>query len=80
MAVFKPFKALRPVPDKAADIASLPYDVMDSDEARIEVKKHPLSYIHVEKPEVDLPWGPISTTRKSTPRPKKTWTTTSGKA
>lgn len=57
MAVFKPFKALRPVPDKAADIASLPYDVMDSDEARIEVKKHPLSYIHVEKPEVDLPLG-----------------------
>jgi uncharacterized protein (DUF1015 family) len=57
MAVFKPFRALRPVPEKAADIASLPYDVMDSDEARIEVQKHPLSYIHVEKPEVDLPLG-----------------------
>ncbi len=57
MAVFKPFRALRPVPKYAADIASLPYDVMDSDEARIEVKKHPLSYIHVEKPEVDLPVG-----------------------
>jgi uncharacterized protein (DUF1015 family) len=57
MAVFKPFRALRPVPDKAAAIASLPYDVMDSDEARIEVAKHPLSYIHVEKPEVDLPLG-----------------------
>jgi uncharacterized protein (DUF1015 family) len=57
MAVFIPFKALRPVPDKAAAIASLPYDVMDSDEARLEVQKHPLSYIHVEKPEVDLPLG-----------------------
>ncbi len=57
MAVFKPFRALRPVPAHAADIASLPYDVMDSDEARLEVKKHPLSYIHVEKPEVDLPAG-----------------------
>ncbi len=57
MATFKPFKALRPIPDKAAEIASLPYDVMDSDEARIEVQKHPLSYIHVEKPEVDLPPG-----------------------
>lgn len=57
MATFKPFKALRPVPDKAAEIASPPYDVLDSDEARIEVQKHPLSYIHVEKPEVDLPLG-----------------------
>ncbi|MDZ4121069.1 MAG: DUF1015 family protein, partial [Candidatus Cloacimonadaceae bacterium] len=57
MAVFKPFKAVRPVPEKAAEIASLPYDVMDSDEARIEVQKHPLSFIHVEKPEVDLPLG-----------------------
>ncbi|HPM04197.1 MAG TPA: DUF1015 family protein [Candidatus Cloacimonas sp.] len=57
MAIFKPFKAVRPVPEKAKDIASLPYDVMDSDEARIEVKKNPLSFIHVEKPEVDLPMG-----------------------
>lgn len=57
MAVFKPFKAVRPVPEKAALIASLPYDVMDSDEARIEVAKYPLSFLHVEKPEVDLPLG-----------------------
>jgi len=57
MALFKPFKAVRPIPEKAAAIASLPYDVMDSDEARIEVQKHPLSFIHVEKPEVDLPLG-----------------------
>ena len=57
MAVFKPFKAVRPVPEKAAAIASLPYDVMDSDEARPEVARNPLSYIHVEKPEVDLPLG-----------------------
>jgi uncharacterized protein (DUF1015 family) len=57
MAVFKPFKAVRPYPEYAAEIASLPYDVMDSDEARIEVQKHPKSFIHVEKPEVDLPLG-----------------------
>ncbi|MCB5278677.1 MAG: DUF1015 family protein [Candidatus Cloacimonetes bacterium] len=57
MATFKPFKAVRPVPDKAQAIASLPYDVMDSDEARAEVQKNPLSFIHVEKPEVDLPEG-----------------------
>ncbi len=55
MAVFKPFKAVRPVAEKAAAIASLPYDVMDSEEARMEVAKHPLSFLHVEKPEVDLP-------------------------
>jgi len=54
MSIFKPFKAVRPIPEKARDIASLPYDVMDSDEARLEVQKNPLSYIHVEKPEVDL--------------------------
>jgi uncharacterized protein (DUF1015 family) len=55
MPVFRPFRAIRPVPDKAKDIASLPYDVMNSEEAREEVKKNPLSYIHVEKAEVDLP-------------------------
>lgn len=55
MAVFKPFKAIRPLPEYAAAIASPPYDVMDSDEARVLAAKYPLSYIHVEKPEVDLP-------------------------
>jgi len=57
MPVFRPFKAVRPVPEKAKEIASLPYDVMDSQEAREEVKRNPLSYIHVEKAEVDLPEG-----------------------
>ncbi|HNX03195.1 MAG TPA: DUF1015 family protein [Candidatus Cloacimonas sp.] len=57
MSTFKPFKALRPIPDKAKAIASMPYDVMDSDEARKEVQKNPLSFLHVEKPEVDLPSG-----------------------
>lgn len=57
MATFKPFKAVRPLPEKAQAIASHPYDVMDSDEALIEVKKNPLSFLHVEKPEVDLPAG-----------------------
>ncbi|HNX00110.1 MAG TPA: DUF1015 family protein [Candidatus Cloacimonadota bacterium] len=55
MATFHPFKAVRPIPEKAKDIASLPYDVMNSDEARLEVQKNPISFIHVEKPEVDLP-------------------------
>jgi uncharacterized protein (DUF1015 family) len=41
MATFKPFKAVRPLPEYASEIAFLPYDVMDSDEARIEAQKHP---------------------------------------
>lgn len=57
MPIFKPFRAVRPFPEKAAAIASLPYDVMDSEEAREEVKRNPLSFIHVEKAEVDLPEG-----------------------
>ncbi len=54
MAVFRPFKAFRPVPEKAADIAAKPYDVLNSDEAREEVKGKPLSFLHVGKPEIDL--------------------------
>ncbi len=57
MAVFKPFKAVRPLPEHASAIASPPYDVLDSDEARAIVAKEPLSFLHVEKPEIDLPIG-----------------------
>ena len=38
MAVFKPFKALRPIPELASKIAALPYDVMNSEEAKEMVK------------------------------------------
>lgn len=55
MAVFKPFKAFRPAQGKASEIAALPYDVMNSKEAREMVKDKPLSFLHVGKPEVDLP-------------------------
>lgn len=54
MAVFRPFKAYRPKPEYAAEVAAKPYDVLNSDEAREEVKGHPLSFLHVGKPEVDL--------------------------
>lgn len=54
MAIFKPFKAIRPVPEKAQDVAALPYDVMNSDEAREMVKGNPYSFLHVDKAEVDL--------------------------
>jgi uncharacterized protein (DUF1015 family) len=54
MAVFQPFKAYRPVSDKAKDIAAPPYDVVNSQEAREYVSGKPLSFLHIGKPEVDL--------------------------
>ncbi len=57
MPIFRPFKAVRPVAEKAKAIASLPYDVMDSNEAREELARNPLSFIKVEKAEVTLPEG-----------------------
>lgn len=54
MAIFRPFKAFRPVPEKAAAVAAPPYDVINSEEAREYVKDKPLSFLHVGKPEVDL--------------------------
>ncbi|EGO64955.1 DUF1015 domain-containing protein [Acetonema longum] len=55
MAVVKPFCGLRPAPELASRVASLPYDVMDSDEARALVKTNPYSFLRVTKSEVDLP-------------------------
>ena len=55
MAVFQPFCAVRPKPQYARDVAALPYDVMNSEEARIAVEDKPLSFLHVDKAEIDLP-------------------------
>lgn len=55
MAEIKPFKALRPHNEFAAQVASKPYDVLSSEEARKEVKDNLLSFLHVTKSEVDLP-------------------------
>lgn len=57
MAIFKPFKAIRPVPEYAAEVAALPYDVMSSAEAAEMVKGKPHSFLHVDKAEIDLPAG-----------------------
>ena len=57
MATLKPFAALRPNPALAAQICELPYDVMSSDEARDLAAGNPLSFLHVSKPEIDLPPG-----------------------
>jgi len=55
MATIKPFAALRPKPELAARICELPYDVMSSAEARQVAAGNPLSFLHVSKPEIDLP-------------------------
>lgn len=54
MAVFKAFNAYRPAVKNQSLIPALPYDVMNSDEAREMVKGNPLSFLHVDKAEVDL--------------------------
>lgn len=54
MAVVRPFKAIRPRKDLAEKVAALPYDVMDSDEAREMVKGNPYSFLHVDKAEIDM--------------------------
>ena len=57
MATLKPFAALRPKSELAAQICELPYDVMSSEEARAMAAGNPLSFLHVSKPEIDLAPG-----------------------
>ena len=55
MAIVRPFRAVRPHETLADKVAALPYDVMNSEEAREMVKDNPYSFLHVDKSEVDLP-------------------------
>jgi len=55
MAIIYPFKALRPQPQFAKQVASRPYDVLNSQEARKEARGNPNSFLHVTKAEIDLP-------------------------
>lgn len=57
MAVIRPFRALRPRPERAESVASVPYDVVNTDEARALANGNPLSFLHVSRPEIDLPPG-----------------------
>ena len=57
MAVIRPFRALRPQPGQAQLVASVPYDVVNTDEARALADGNPLSFLHVSRPEIDLPPG-----------------------
>jgi uncharacterized protein (DUF1015 family) len=55
MAIIKSFKGYRPIKENVDKVASRPYDVLNSEEAKEEVKGNPFSFLHVVKPEVDLP-------------------------
>jgi uncharacterized protein (DUF1015 family) len=55
MAIVSPFKALRPQPQFAPKVASRPYDVLNSKEAKIEARGNPHSFLHITKSEIDLP-------------------------
>ncbi len=57
MSKIRAFKAVRPASDKAQLVAALPYDVMNSDEAREMVQGNPYSFLHVDKSEIDLEPG-----------------------
>ena len=57
MSVIKPFKGYRPTVDIAEKLASRPYDVLNTEEAREECKGNPYSLLHVTKAEIDLPAG-----------------------
>lgn len=55
MSIIKPFKALRPQAQFAKQVASRPYDVLSSAEAKIEAQGNPASFLHITKSEIDLP-------------------------
>jgi uncharacterized protein (DUF1015 family) len=57
MSAIRPFQALRPVAEVAARVSSVPYDVVNTEEARAQAEGNPLSFLHVTRPEIDLPPG-----------------------
>ncbi len=57
MPLIRPFAALRPVQEHVADVIAPPYDVLNTQEARARVAGRPDSFLHISKPEIDLPEG-----------------------
>jgi uncharacterized protein (DUF1015 family) len=57
MSLIRPFPALRPAPGRAADVVAPPYDVLSTEEARVRAAGKPFSFLHISKPEIDLPAG-----------------------
>jgi uncharacterized protein (DUF1015 family) len=57
LAIIKPFRALRPLPEQAAAVAAVPYDVVNTEEARALAGDNPLSFLRVSRPEIEMPEG-----------------------
>ena len=57
MTLIRPFAGLRPAPGRAVDVMAPPYDVLNTDEARARAAGKPWSFLHISKPEIDLPVG-----------------------
>lgn len=57
MAIIKPFRGIRPPQDLVEKVASRPYDVLSSEEARAEAEGNPMSLYHIIRPEIDFPVG-----------------------
>src|SRR5437868_15525888 len=57
MSTIRAFRAERPPPNKAAEVSAVPYDVVNTQEARALAADNPLSFLHVSRPEIDLADG-----------------------
>ena len=57
MAIIRPFRGLRPTPELSQKVASRPYDVLNSQEAKVEAAGNNYSFLRITKPEIDLPEG-----------------------
>ena len=55
MTIVKPFRALRPLPEQAAEVAAVPYDVVNTEEARTLAAGNPLSFLRVSRSEIEMP-------------------------
>jgi uncharacterized protein (DUF1015 family) len=55
MSLIRPFTGLRPLPEYTEQVIAPPYDVLNSEEARLRVQNRPWSFLHISKPEIDLP-------------------------
>ena len=57
MPLIRPFRGLRPVPERAADVVAPPYDVLSMEEASARAAGRPWSFLHISRPEIDLAPG-----------------------
>ena len=72
MAVIHPFSALRPPAERAKQVSSVPYDVVNTDEARSLAARNPLSFLHVSRPELIYRTAPTFTVIPSIARLSRT--------